>query len=81
MNTTRHIQITVRGRLSHRLAASFDGMTLDQLPSGSRLHGTIADQAQLHGLLGRIRDLGLELESVTTSDTPDAATPDRKVEP
>jgi hypothetical protein len=68
MNTTRYVQITVRGRLSHRLAASFEGMSLEELASGSRLCGPITDQAQLHGLLARIRDLGLELDSVTTTD-------------
>jgi hypothetical protein len=70
MNTTRYVQITVRGRLSSRLAATFDGMAVEQLTTGSRLRGRITDQAQLHGLLARIRDLGLELESVsTTRDT------------
>jgi hypothetical protein len=70
MNTTRYVQITIRGRLSGRLASTFDGMALEQTATSSRLRGRVADQAQLHGLLARIRDLGLELESVsTTRDT------------
>lgn len=64
MNTTRSIRITVRGRLSNRLAAAFDGMTLVRRTGATELVGEVADQAQLHGLLSRIRDLGLELESV-----------------
>ena len=67
MNTSRSIRITVRGRLSNRLAAAFDGLTLVRRTGATELAGEIADQAQLHGLLSRIRDLGLELESVTVS--------------
>lgn len=65
MNTTQQVRVTVQGRLSERLAAAFDGMTLVRCAGASVLVGEVADQAQLHGLLSRIRDLGLELESVT----------------
>jgi hypothetical protein len=69
MDSTRsiRIRIKVRGRLSSRLAAAFDGLTLVRRRGATHLVGTIADQAQLYGLLSRIRDLGLELESVTVS--------------
>src|SRR5689334_24050185 len=77
MNTTRYVQISVRGRLSSRLASTFEGMTLEQLATGSRLHGTVGDQAELHGLLARIRDLGLELQSITILDAPPGAEPAR----
>jgi hypothetical protein len=66
------VTITIRGRLSERLIAAFDGMSAT--PGGSRtaLTGHVADQAQLHGLLARVRDLGLELESVSVGQ-PDGA--------
>ena len=67
MNTTRRIRITIRGRLSNRLATAFDGMTLVPCTGVTELVGDVADQAQLHGLLSRIRDLGLELESLTVT--------------
>ena len=70
MNTRRCIRIKIRGRLSERLATLFEGMTLVHGDAGSELVGEVADQAQLHGLLSRIRDLGLELESVTPEDGP-----------
>lgn len=70
MNTTRSVRIKVRGRLSGRLAAIFDGMTVVDGVDGTELVGRVSDQAQLHGLLGRIRDLGIELESVTTTESP-----------
>jgi hypothetical protein len=67
MDTTRRVRITVRGQLSNRLAAAFDGLTLVRRAGATELVGEIADQAQLHGHLSRIRDFGLELESVTVS--------------
>jgi hypothetical protein len=64
MEPTLTIRITVRERLSERIAAAFDGMTLRRSGSATELVGEVVDHAQLHGLLTRIRDLGLELESV-----------------
>lgn len=74
MDTTRRMRITVRGRLSSHLAAAFDGMTLVRCTGRTELVGEVADQAQLHGLLSRIRDLGLELESVIVTD-PEPSSP------
>lgn len=65
MNLEPSIRIRVRGRLSQRLAAAFDGMSLVRRMGSTELVGAFVDQAQLHGLLARVRDLGLELESVT----------------
>jgi hypothetical protein len=67
MTSIQTVRITVRGQLSDRLAAVFEGMSLAHVPGGTELVGPVADQAQLHGLLGHVRDLGLELESVTVS--------------
>jgi RimJ/RimL family protein N-acetyltransferase len=58
-------EIRVRGRLDGRWAAWFDDMTLDTSePEVTVLRGRVADQAALHGLLARLRDLGLPLVSV-----------------
>ena len=67
----QRVRITVRGRLSPRLASAFDGMTPYYRRGHTDLVGEIADQAQLHGLLSRIRDLGLELEHVTVLPDPE----------
>ncbi len=69
MKSTLSIRITVRERLSERLATAFEGVTLVPGASATELVGELVDQAQLHGLLTRIRDLGLTLQSVTVSDT------------
>lgn len=62
------VTLTIRGRLSDRLAAAFDGMSAVPGRSCTELVGPVADQAQLHGLLARVRDLGLELESVSVGE-------------
>jgi hypothetical protein len=61
-----HYEIRIKGHLDARWAAWFDGMDLSREPDGTTtIQGSIADQAALHGLLQRVRDLGLELVSVT----------------
>lgn len=58
-------EIVVRGHLDDRYAGWFEGMTLAQLEEGvTSMRGAVADQAALHGLLSRIRDLGLVLLSL-----------------
>ncbi len=59
-------EIRLRGHLNSRWAAWFDGLRLEHESDGSTiLHGPVADQAALHGLLQKVRDLGLPLVSVT----------------
>jgi hypothetical protein len=62
---TQRVRITVRGRLSPRLASAFEGMAPRHRRGHTDLIGETVDQAQLYGLLSRVRDLGLELENVT----------------
>jgi hypothetical protein len=69
MQSTLNIRITVRGRLSERLAAAFDGMTPVHRAGATELVGEVVDHARLHALITRVRDLGLELESVTVADS------------
>lgn len=59
---THIYQIRVRGHLSNKRAEWFGGLTIENQPNGEALiSGPVADQAALHGLLIRIRDLGLPL--------------------
>ena len=58
-------EIRVRGHLGTRWAAWFDGLTIAHDSDGTTIiHGPVADQAALHGLLQKIHDLGLPLISV-----------------
>jgi hypothetical protein len=59
-------EIHLRGRLEQRWTSWFDGMTVSTGADGTTLiRGPVRDQAALHGLLARLRDLGLPLLSVT----------------
>jgi hypothetical protein len=70
-----HCEIRVKGRLDARWATWFDGLTLDTDADGTTLiHGSVVDQAALHGLLQRVRDTGLTLISVTHVE-PDQSVP------
>lgn len=65
MATPENYEIRVKGRLGPEWSAWFDGLTVTSQPGGETvLSGAIADQAALHGLLIKIRDLGLPLLSV-----------------
>lgn len=62
-------EIRLAGTLDARWAEQFDGLTLTREPAGiSVLRGAIPDQPALHGVLQRIRDLGLPLVAVTRID-------------
>ena len=64
-----HYQITVEGILHPRWSAWFGGLQLTTDDAGrTTITGPVADQAALHGLLTKIRDLGLTLLVVRRTD-------------
>ncbi len=59
-------EIRIKGHLDDRWAAWFGGLTLTREDNGETLlTGPVVDQAALHGLLRKVRDLGMPLLSVT----------------
>jgi hypothetical protein len=59
-------QVRVRGHLDRQWAEWFEGLTVTPEDDGNTLlTGPLTDQAAVHGLLKKIRDLGLPLISVT----------------
>lgn len=69
---TQRYQITVKESLDDTWSAWFDGLTVTPaVGGGTLLAGEVRDQAALHGLLAKIRDLGLTLVMVA-SDLPAA---------
>jgi hypothetical protein len=59
-------EIRIKGHLDKRWAAWFEGLTITLEEDGDTLlTGPVVDQAALHGLLKRVRDLGMSLVSVS----------------
>ena len=66
-------QIRIKGVLEEQWSEWFDGMTITLTENGETvLTGPVVDQPALHGLLKKVRDLGIPLISVNPS-TPDQA--------
>lgn len=57
--------IVVNGELGERFASAFSGMTIRAADGRTHITGDVLDQSHMHGILDRIRDLGIELISVT----------------
>ena len=62
---TERYEIRVRGHLDARWENRFEGLTITLEEDGDTLlTGPVIDQAALHGLLKKVRDLGMSLVSV-----------------
>ena len=60
-----YYEIIVQGHLDARRAECFEGLELRLLPDGGTLiTGLLRDQAELHAMLSRIRDMGITLVAV-----------------
>ncbi len=76
-----HYEIRVQGRLTARWSAWFDGFDVTADDDGTTvISGPVTDQAALHGVLHKVRDIGLTLISVTPvpPDAPTPGTPDER---
>ncbi|MBA2470276.1 MAG: hypothetical protein H0V37_12805 [Chloroflexia bacterium] len=70
-------QIRIKGHLGHQWTDWFDGMTLTPEENGDTfVTGPVVDQAALHGLLRKVRDLGLPLLSIVRIDPKQEEMPD-----
>jgi hypothetical protein len=66
MGKPESYEIRVKGHLGISWSTWFEGMDIRHEENGETvLSGPIADQAALHGVLMKIRDLGLPLVAVT----------------
>ncbi len=66
---TGSYELRVGGHLDQHWSDWFDGLTLTHDEDGSTtLRGPVTDQAELHSLITKVRDLGVTLLSVRTID-------------
>jgi hypothetical protein len=67
-------RVHVRGHIDDRWADWLDGLAIERRADGTTvLTGPVVDQAALHGVIARIRDLGLPLLAVDRLDGADGA--------
>lgn len=62
--SSERYEIHISGRLGETALAAFQELGAEFLPVQTVLSGELPDQAALHGVLGRIQSLGLELLEV-----------------
>jgi hypothetical protein len=68
MGVNSRYEIRVKGILDGRWAAWFENLQVTSDGAETVISGLVADQAALHGLLAKVRDLGLFLVSVRHLD-------------
>jgi hypothetical protein len=70
-------EIRVAGVLDSRWSAWFNGLQISGQGEETVICGLLADQPALHGLLTKVRDLGLCLTSVRRLDTSQSSRPEQ----
>ena len=71
-----HCRITIERHLDPTWSEWFDGLMIANLENGQAvLTGSIVDQTALHGVLAKIRDLGLPLSEVQCESVSQTASP------
>ena len=62
--TTARYEIRIRGKLGAELSTELGSLTIDKHRAETVLHGEIADQAALHGVLDLLQEKGLDMLEV-----------------
>ena len=63
-NAPVYYEIRVAGHMSENWSARFEGLSMRHVPGGETVISGMLDQAALHGVFVKIRDLGLKIISV-----------------
>ena len=68
----QNVVIRVKGRIDEQWGEWFEGLTIEHTDEGDTvISGPVRDQSAAYGLLAKLRDLGLQLETVSISITRD----------
>ena len=78
MHEPDHYEIRIKGHLENRWADWFSGLTITREDRGEMVLTGLVDQAALHSLLRKVRDLGMPLLSVIRVGSEPADLPDSK---
>ena len=70
MNTPELYEIRIAGHLSGTWRTRFEGLSMRHEPEGETVLTGMLDQAAIHGVLVKIRDLGLNLISINRVEAP-----------
>lgn len=66
MSPVQRVEIKVKGQIDEHWSKWFDDLALIHTEDGDTvLSGQVIDQAALHGLLAKLRDVGLSIASVS----------------
>ena len=66
----QRVEIRTKGQIDEHWSEWFEGLTITHTEQGETvLSGLVVDQAALHGLLAKLRDLGLSIVSVNAVET------------
>jgi hypothetical protein len=68
--SVREYRLVVEGELTDGMGVVFEGLTLSREDGKTVLAGPVRDQAELHGLLQRVSELGLTLLEATVVEAP-----------
>ncbi|OGO61304.1 MAG: hypothetical protein A2029_12750 [Chloroflexi bacterium RBG_19FT_COMBO_47_9] len=70
------IEIRVKGNITDQRSGGFDGLNISYSSYDETvLTGIVSDQAALYGVIAHLRDLGLQLSSVSSEDLMDQNPP------
>ncbi len=63
------VEIQIKGHINKQWSEWFDGITINHSGSDNTiLSGRVPDQAALYGIIARLRDLGMQLSSVSSEE-------------
>lgn len=67
---SQNYEFVLRGEIGDHFGLVFDGLRLERRKGNTILTGSVLDQAQLHGVIERVQELGIELVALNPLEEP-----------